>query len=153
MVASGGRAWGHLLPPSWRLCPPSQKKKMAKISHFWISAPSELHFSPWIPPQKNFLVSLLSKVAYYFVWLRPDDRPVSQYSRKRNNYSPGINLTTHCYSLLLCYSGCYAVKHHERRLRQIPALYKLPGNNIIITQTWIIRLLFCKFILPGQNDE
>ena len=41
-------------PPSLRLCftpptcpPPPSEEKMAKISHFWIFAPSESHFAPW----------------------------------------------------------------------------------------------------------
>ena len=51
VAASRGGAWGENAP-SWRLCPPHQKKKCPKwaiFGKFWIFAPS-------MPPTKKFLV-------------------------------------------------------------------------------------------------
>ena len=62
-ICSGGIKGGHL-PPSWRLCPllapPQSEDKNGQnqplLANFWIFAPSEMHFSPSMPPppQKNF---------------------------------------------------------------------------------------------------
>ena len=60
-----GGAWGQM-PPQSEALPPNQKKKMAKISHFWqifgFLPPSESHFAPSMPPtKKKFLVPPLGK--------------------------------------------------------------------------------------------
>ena len=71
----GGGAMGHSPPvgssaPTYP--PPSVRRMMVKINHFgqnfWIFAPSEMHFTPSMPPSKKFLEPSLNLWKHTLFW-------------------------------------------------------------------------------------